>query len=50
VDQDDVFETGLYGIYGNPPAELATVPDGAVQFSPLVPGSDDLEAQDPGSP
>jgi len=49
VDQDDVFETGLYGIYGNPPAELATVPDGAVQFSPLVPGSDDLEAQDPGT-
>jgi 16S rRNA (guanine1207-N2)-methyltransferase len=31
------------GVYGAPPAELAEVPRGAVQFSPLVPGSAALE-------
>lgn len=31
------------GVYGSPPAELAEVPRGAVQFSPLVPGSAALE-------
>jgi 16S rRNA (guanine1207-N2)-methyltransferase len=31
------------GVYGAPPADLADVPRGAVQFSPLVPGSAALE-------
>lgn len=34
----------MEGVYGTPPAELAAAPDGAVQFSPLVPGSEALEA------
>ena len=33
-----------FGLYGHPPSELAAVPDGAQQFSPLVPGSADLAA------
>ncbi|TGD95727.1 class I SAM-dependent methyltransferase [Methylobacterium nonmethylotrophicum] len=37
------------GVYGHPPADLAEVPDGAVQFSPLVPGSTALEDLAPGS-
>jgi 16S rRNA (guanine1207-N2)-methyltransferase len=28
-----------YGVYGTPPAELAELPEAAVQFSPLIPGS-----------
>lgn len=33
------------GVYGAPPAELAETPDGATQFSPLIPGSAKLEDQ-----
>ena len=35
----------IHGVYGTPPAELATVPTGAVQFSPLIPGSQVLEKE-----
>jgi 16S rRNA (guanine1207-N2)-methyltransferase len=49
-----VTETSINGLYGHPPAELVDIPDGAVQFSPLVPpaagASDrpDLESLAPG--
>jgi 16S rRNA (guanine1207-N2)-methyltransferase len=33
------------GIYGAPPDDLAEPPAGAIQFSPLIPGSDSLEAR-----
>ena len=36
-------------VYGQPPTELATVPTGAVQMSPLVPGSQALEDLAPGA-
>lgn len=35
----------IHGVYGTPPAELATVPAGAGQFSPLIPGSQVLEKE-----
>ncbi|QCI64277.1 class I SAM-dependent methyltransferase [Phreatobacter stygius] len=38
-----------FGLYGLPPADLAEVPAGAIQFSPLMPGSMALEAQGEGS-
>lgn len=34
----------VQGLYGHVPADLVAVPAGAVQFSPLVPGSSSLEA------
>lgn len=34
------------GVYGLPPDDLATVPAGAVQFSPLMPGAARLEDRD----
>jgi 16S rRNA (guanine1207-N2)-methyltransferase len=37
------------GAYGVPPAELAAIPDAAVQFSPLVPNASRLEDQAEGS-
>lgn len=37
-----------FGLYGEPPADLAGRPDGAIQFSPLIPGSADL-ADSPGA-
>jgi 16S rRNA (guanine1207-N2)-methyltransferase len=37
------------GVYGTPPAELAEAPEGAAQFSPLIPGSERLEEQPEGS-
>ncbi|UVF19480.1 class I SAM-dependent methyltransferase [Microvirga terrae] len=42
-------DTKPSGVYGTPPAELAEVPAGAIQFSPLIPGSERLEQQDEGS-
>jgi 16S rRNA (guanine1207-N2)-methyltransferase len=39
----------VHGVYGAPPAQLAQVPVGARQLSPLSPGSDDLAAARPGS-
>lgn len=39
----------IHGVYGAPPAELAMAFAGAVQFSPLIPGSEALEAAAPGS-
>ncbi|GJD62195.1 Ribosomal RNA small subunit methyltransferase C [Methylobacterium frigidaeris] len=38
-----------FAVYGHPPADLAEVADGAVQLSPLVPGSAALEDLDAGS-
>jgi 16S rRNA (guanine1207-N2)-methyltransferase len=37
------------GVYGTPPAELAEAPDRAIQFSPLIPGSERFEDQPEGS-
>ena len=42
-------DTKQSGVYGTPPAELAEVPAGAIQLSPLIPGSGQLEAQEEGS-
>lgn len=42
----DIVSTGLYG---TPPTELAPAPRGSVQFSPLMPGSGELEDQAEGS-
>jgi 16S rRNA (guanine1207-N2)-methyltransferase len=42
-------ETTRAGVYGTPPAELADNPTGAIQFSPLIPGSEALEDQPEGS-
>lgn len=39
----------LFGIFGTPVPELAAVPAGAVQFSPLIPGARALEDVPPGS-
>ncbi|MFI4936836.1 MAG: hypothetical protein ACHP7N_19705 [Caulobacterales bacterium] len=36
-------------VYGVPPAELVEIADGAVQLSPLIPGSDALEDEAEGS-
>jgi len=44
-----LHDTNLDGIYGTPPAELAPSPAAAIQFSPLIPGSQNLEEQEPGS-
>ena len=38
-----------HAVYGLPPADLAEVPDEAVQVSPLIPGSERLEDVPPGS-
>ena len=38
-------DTKPSGVYGTPPAELAEAPEGAIQFSPLIPGSAKLEDQ-----
>jgi 16S rRNA (guanine1207-N2)-methyltransferase len=37
------------GIYGTPPAEVLETPEGAIQFSPLMPGAAELELQAEGS-
>jgi 16S rRNA (guanine1207-N2)-methyltransferase len=34
------------GLYGQPPRELADLPAGALQFSPLIPGSETLDGRD----
>lgn len=39
----------MFCVYGAPPAELAVVPSGAVQVSPLAPGGETLEALVPAS-
>jgi 16S rRNA (guanine1207-N2)-methyltransferase len=39
----------LTGVYGKPPAELASVEAGALQFSPLMPGGAALEQQAEGA-
>lgn len=38
-----------HGVYGAPPREVVETPTGAIRFSPLAPGSADLEAAEPGS-
>jgi 16S rRNA (guanine1207-N2)-methyltransferase len=40
---------GTFCVYGAPPAELAVVPPGAVQVSPVAPGAEALEALAPAS-
>jgi 16S rRNA (guanine1207-N2)-methyltransferase len=42
-------ETLRPGLYGNPPADLVEVENGAVQLSPLAPGAESLEALAEGS-
>jgi 16S rRNA (guanine1207-N2)-methyltransferase len=42
-------DTKPSGVYGAPPAELAEIPAGAIQFSPLIPGSGHLEQQEDGT-
>jgi 16S rRNA (guanine1207-N2)-methyltransferase len=49
VDGIIVDQTRAEGIYGAPPADLADRPEAAIQFSPLMPGSQSLEAQGDGS-
>jgi len=44
-----VHEGKPEGVYGIPPAELAAVPQEAIQFSPLIPGSSSLEDQSEGT-
>jgi 16S rRNA (guanine1207-N2)-methyltransferase len=39
----------ICGIYGTPPRDLASAPDSAIQFSPLLPGSATLEDCSPAS-
>lgn len=47
---DDGLNEGLQvGVYGTPPDALCAVAPGAIQFSPLLPGSNVLEAQAPRS-
>lgn len=41
--------TPAFGLFGEPPAELADRPKMAIQFSPVIPGSAALEDQPPGS-
>ncbi|QCK84691.1 class I SAM-dependent methyltransferase [Phreatobacter aquaticus] len=38
-----------FGLYGQPPAELVDVPAGALQYSPVIPGSDVLASAAAGS-
>jgi 16S rRNA (guanine1207-N2)-methyltransferase len=46
----DGLNEGLrHGVYGTPPDALCAVAPEAIQFSPLLPGSNALEAQAPGS-
>src|SRR4051812_974114 len=40
---------GIHGVYGTPPKDLAPVPAGATQFSPLKVGAQALEELSPGS-
>lgn len=40
---------GDTGVYGAPPAELADVPSGALQFSPVMPGAAGLERRAEGA-
>ena len=42
-------DTKPSGVYGTPPAELADISAAAIQFSPLIPGSGQLEEQEVGS-
>ena len=44
-----MHDTKPSGVYGTPPAELAEAPEGAIQFSVLIPGSAKLEEQPEGS-
>lgn len=42
-------ENGPIGLYGAPPSDLADIPAGAIQLSPLILTADALEAQGDGS-
>ena len=44
-----IVEARAEGIYGTPPDDLAEEPEGAIQFSPVMPGSESLETQANGS-
>jgi 16S rRNA (guanine1207-N2)-methyltransferase len=45
----DVSEAQREGVYGAPPSELAPISEGAVQFSPLIPGAERLEDRQEGT-
>jgi 16S rRNA (guanine1207-N2)-methyltransferase len=49
TDELSVNGGAIFCVYGAPPAELAGVPPGAVQVSPLTPGGESLEALAPAS-
>jgi len=49
VDLQTLHDPIRSGVYGTSPAELAEAPEGAIQFSPLIPGSAALEEQPEGS-
>ena len=49
TDDLQAAKTERCGVYGAPPAELASVPAQAIQFSPLIPGAALLEAEPPGA-
>jgi len=46
---DAATTTGRNGVYGMPPADVVDTPADAIQFSPLIPGSSELEQQGDGS-
>jgi 16S rRNA (guanine1207-N2)-methyltransferase len=45
ITSDTTADTLPTGIYGAPPSDLADVPRGAIQFSPLIPGAASLDNQ-----
>lgn len=49
VDGIIVDQARPEGLYGVAPTDLADRPDGAIQFSPLMPGSQSIETQERGS-
>lgn len=49
MDQATLQDMIRSGVYGTPPTDLIEAPNGAIQFSPLIPGSAKLEEQPAGS-
>jgi 16S rRNA (guanine1207-N2)-methyltransferase len=45
----DAAPASRNGVYGLPPADVVDAPDNPIQFSPLIPGSSELEQQGDGS-
>ena len=46
---NDATPASRNGVYGLPPADIVDAPDNPIQFSPLIPGSSELEQQGDGS-